>query len=545
MNKLSSLFISLICASTTASQSNFNVALKLDIHGLNRIRNHVHDVSNFSSPNYGKYMSKSRILSVVRPKNTYIVINYYKKSNIHCIDKAIYLKCTGQYDSFLPYDIKEYVSFIEGVTHKTYSKHIIKENTVADSGYVGREVLLRLYNISKNNQLDCHTQSVGVAEYMNLSGYSNSDLVAGQKLNGVPSKPVMKNHSIGLNNYSDTETALDLQMGAQIASNNSLWYISSSNWLYSWAAEFLLLDNVPNIVSHSWGWAIDRQCTIHNCTNETSSQYVEQVNNMYMLIAARGVTMVVSSGDSGAPGRSDEDCSGQNTNGYSNRTIIAAFPGASPWVVSVGGTYIVESNTTVNQTDTPLCKQGNCANGSVEETVNFDNVGWTAGGGFAEFFGEERPVWQDEAIKGYFSKKLPLPQPHQFNSNSRGGPDVAAIGHNCPVILQGDLQPVDGTSCSSPLFASILSLVNQFQENRGRPKVGLVAPLLYAMWQDDPSTFNDITTGNNWCTESTCCSRRPDGGSDYGYLASKGWDPVTGLGTPNVGKILHWLSVNT
>ena len=65
------------------------------------------------------------------------------------------------------------------------------------------------------------------------------------------------------------------------------------------------------------------------------------------------------------------------------------------------------------------------------------------------------------------------------------------------------------------------------------------------MAQNQSSTFNDITSGNNYCTEYNCCPARKDNGSDYGYVATKGWDPVSGWGTPNVGEILNWLSSNT
>ena len=57
--------------------------------------------------------------------------------------------------------------------------------------------------------------------------------------------------------------------------------------------------------------------------------------------------------------------------------------------------------------------------------------------------------------------------------------------------------------------------------------------------------FNDLTEGNNWCTENTCCPVRLDKGSNFGYMASKGWDPVYGLGSPNFGNMLEWLRVNT
>ena len=61
----------------------------------------------------------------------------------------------------------------------------------------------------------------------------------------------------------------------------------------------------------------------------------------------------------------------------------------------------------------------------------------------------------------------------------------------------------------------------------------------------ESNVFNDVTMGNNWCTENTCCPTNKAGGSDFGFKASKGYDPVTGLGTPNMEKITDWLDKNT
>ena len=59
------------------------------------------------------------------------------------------------------------------------------------------------------------------------------------------------------------------------------------------------------------------------------------------------------------------------------------------------------------------------------------------------------------------------------------------------------------------------------------------------MYRDDPTTFHDITVGNSSCTEEGCCSK------DYGFTPTKGWDAVSGLGTPNVGKMIEWLDKHT
>jgi tripeptidyl-peptidase-1 len=45
----------------------------------------------------------------------------------------------------------------------------------------------------------------------------------------------------------------------------------------------------------------------------------------------------------------------------------------------------------------------------------------------------------------------------------------------------------------------------------------------------DSSVWNDIVTGDNTCTAGKCCSQ--------GFHAAQGWDPVTGLGSPNFLKL--------
>ena len=117
--------------------------------------------------------------------------------------------------------------------------------------------------------------------------------------------------------------------------------------------------------------------------------------------------------------------------------------------------------------------------------------------------------------------------------------------YNCAVYQGGTLGGVDGTSCSCPTFAGIVGILNSYQQQRGKSRVGYLNPLIYTMAENQSSTFNDITSGNNFCTEYNCCPPRKDNGSDYGYIATKGWDPVSGWGTPNVGEILNWLSSNT
>ncbi len=95
--------------------------------------------------------------------------------------------------------------------------------------------------------------------------------------------------------------------------------------------------------------------------------------------------------------------------------------------------------------------------------------------------------------------------------------------------------PVGGTSASSPTMAGIAGLLNDYQiQATGKP-MGFMNPLLYQMFASDPTIFTDVTVGDNLCTEEGCSA------SCQGFYTAKGWDPVTGLGTPHYAKMLAYL----
>jgi tripeptidyl-peptidase-1 len=98
------------------------------------------------------------------------------------------------------------------------------------------------------------------------------------------------------------------------------------------------------------------------------------------------------------------------------------------------------------------------------------------------------------------------------------------------------LQGIDGTSCSTPIFSSIVAILNDHQKRHNRPRLGFLNPLLYKMANNN--AFNSVLSGNNSCTEAGCCSQ------DWGFYTPPNitkWNPVSGLGEPNVGKFLHYL----
>ena len=90
------------------------------------------------------------------------------------------------------------------------------------------------------------------------------------------------------------------------------------------------------------------------------------------------------------------------------------------------------------------------------------------------------------------------------------------------IFNEGSPNLIGGTSASTPVFASILTRINEERIEAGKSPVGFVNPTLYA----NPDAFHDITVGNN------------SGCGTPGFFAATGWDPLTGLGTPNYPKLL-------
>jgi tripeptidyl-peptidase-1 len=99
----------------------------------------------------------------------------------------------------------------------------------------------------------------------------------------------------------------------------------------------------------------------------------------------------------------------------------------------------------------------------------------------------------------------------------RGYPDISAQGLYFAFAWNGTFSSISGTSASCPLASSVLSLVNDALIADGKPPLGFLNPWLYSKGYKG---FTDITGGNT----SSC--------GTAGFPVTKGWDPVTGFGSP-------------
>ncbi|KAK7031632.1 subtilisin-like protein [Favolaschia claudopus] len=210
--------------------------------------------------------------------------------------------------------------------------------------------------------------------------------------------------------------------------------------------------------------------------------YAVSVCNLFAQLGARGASIMFSSGDEGVGGG---DCL---TNDGTNRKIFQpAFPASCPFVTAVGGT------TRVNP----------------EVAVSF------TGGGFSRYFSQ--PSYQTSSVTPFLTN-LGTKFSGLFNASGRAYPDVSAAASGFQVVISGRTSSVGGTSASSPTVAGIVSLLNDFRISQGKAPLGFLNPLIYSTAK---SGFNDIVSGSN------------PGCGQTGFTATTGWDPVTGLGTPD------------
>jgi subtilase family serine protease len=239
-----------------------------------------------------------------------------------------------------------------------------------------------------------------------------------------------------------------------------------------------------------------------------SSAEVARLNAALQTAASRHVTVVAASGDIGAVG---EPCSAPPKPGFTPVREVS-LPASDPLVLAAGGTSLAASHTTGAYRGETAWDNG--APGSTDQA---------SGGGFSHLF--PRPSYQD-AIPAI--------------GTARGVPDVAADAYGPTgmdlAISAGHGQIYignsGGTSATTPFWAGIIALANQYAGH----DLGFVNPALYAIARGVcyHAAFHDITKGNN------TVEFPPQTVS--GYTAAPGWDPVTGLGSPDARVLIPLLA---
>ena len=134
-----------------------------------------------------------------------------------------------------------------------------------------------------------------------------------------------------------------------------------------------------------------------------------------------------------------------------------------------------------------------------------------------------------QGSSGGISRLFPRPDyqrglPANRGSESRAVPDVSAVADpftGMQIVVNQDLRIGGGTSQAAPIWAGMTALMNQYIVDNGGRTIGDINPLLYRMAQGSQLPgFRDITGGGNAVDTPV-----------------KGYDLVTGLGSPNVANL--------
>ncbi|HWG20292.1 MAG TPA: Ig-like domain repeat protein [Terracidiphilus sp.] len=353
----------------------------------------------------------------------------------------------------------------------------------------------------------------------------------------------------------DTEAYLDVELSGAVAPKATVnLYIAGAGYLadpLELAAVRAVEDNQASVLSVSFG-----QC--EQFLTEAGNQFWSQ---LWEQAAAQGQTVLVASGDTGPA------CYffSPSVNGLAS----------TPWNVAVGGTDFYYSDyATGGASAETLWNATNDANlGSLKaplpeqgwsDAFGLDVIanGWErreiygGGGGPSScvtsgpngcMAGYAKPTWQtgpgvpaDEARE--------LPDVSLFASNGANlsaipicaydGECASGTAENAEVLLTG------GTSASAPAMAAIMALVNQKWGRQGQAD-----NVLYALAQQKPSAFHDVTLGGNQTICDTShwpdCAKQGNGHNGTPeYMAGPGYDMATGLGSVDANVLVsQWNAI--
>jgi hypothetical protein len=278
---------------------------------------------------------------------------------------------------------------------------------------------------------------------------------------------------------SDIEVAGTVANGARIV----VYFAPNTNRGFVDAVTKAIYDNdhKPSVISISWG----------SPENSWPPQVMTSFAQAFRSAANKGITVCSAAGDNGA------------TDGAQDGQAHVDFPASSPWVLAVGGTSLVASNSGI----------------SIQSEVVWNDgaQGGATGGGVSAVF--PVPDWQ-----------LKVAPAGKHGHTGRAIPDVAADADEntgYEVRVDGDLTVVGGTALATPLWAGLIAILNQGVG----PNIGYFNPLLYQTL--GPSgIFRSITEGTNRVGQVEGCEAGP------------GWNSCVGWGSPDGSKLLAALQAH-
>jgi kumamolisin len=286
---------------------------------------------------------------------------------------------------------------------------------------------------------------------------------------------------------ADGEVELDIEVVGGVAPGAVQYVYFASNTDQGFIdaiAQAVHATPTPIAVSISWGQSED----------QWTAQTRTAMDDAFSDAAAIGVTVTVAAGDNGSSDDPSE-----------TTQVHCDFPASSPHALACGGTTLIGNTSSFAITSEVVWNELKSNEGA-------------GGGGVSDVF--PLPSFQTNAG---------VPTSASGGATGRGVPDVA--GNADPVtgykvVVDGQQEPIGGTSAVAPLWAGLIARLAQATGKR----FGLLQPLLYAGVAPGVAQpgFNDIVKGDNGA-----------------YKAGPGWDACTGLGSPNGAALLNILSGTT
>jgi len=276
------------------------------------------------------------------------------------------------------------------------------------------------------------------------------------------------------------EASLDIEFIMGVGVHVRTWFISTGGLFENqepfldWVIGLESLSEIPYVHTVSYG---DDEPSV-------TFSYAKRVDEEFRKIATRGISILFASGDDGAGCQSG------------GKRFMPNWPASSPYVTAVGGTSLDPFLT------------------------GHEHTNYISGGGFSDRYPAQD--WQKDAISSYI-KKAKLPDQSFWNATGRAYPDISALSSGYTVVTNLiPLPGVAGTSCSAPVTGAIFSLLNDLRLQNNKNPLGFLNPFLYQTSISHPEAFYDVTKN----CQGGCLSQ-------VGFCATTGWDPATGVGTPN------------
>ncbi len=324
--------------------------------------------------------------------------------------------------------------------------------------------------------------TTGAGASIAIAGRSNlnlADVAAFRAAAGLPAAVpdvILTGTDPGLVPVDQDEATLDVEWAGAVAQGAHVKLVTAQSTATTdgidLAAAAIVNQRLAPVVSVSYS----------SCEQAMGPAELAFYNGLWEQAASQGMSVLVSSGDSGAAG-----CAASQTAAAADAGVNGLC--TSPWVTCVGGTQFNEGGSDATYWDAANTPVQGSARGYIPEVVwnesalHGGNGLWASGGGSSRVYSQ--PAWQ-QGVAGSAAA-----------NGMRAVPDVSmtAAAHDGLVIHEnGSAWIVSGTSAAAPAFAGLMALVVQGQGGAGQ---GSANPGLYALAASSASPFHAIQSGDN------------------------------------------------